>query len=219
MLVADTVIVSLPWPNITSVISMSSKVIPPGIVIRLEPSPRSLISTVRSLLLPSAPAFMPRPERLMASPSLTMSLRSSTADIQALSSETLASLKTLRRSTCLLSSVRMLSRFANVEPSVGSITAARIERSLPSAIPPSMISGPAMPETRWSPKVPVAAEPWLMIGLVRSPEMLNVSLPRPPMTVVTTLLLVPTTKKVSSPSRPSTSRASTKAVLTFKPAP
>ena len=138
---------------------MSSKVIPPGILIRPLPSCSSLMSTSSERDMPackpSAAAsaavkgLIPKPDKLIgltepsALPSLTTSLRSSTCVIQALSSWTLESLKTLRRSACLVSSVLIEMSFGGAVNSVGNITAGFNERSLPSATPPSIISGPA----------------------------------------------------------------------------
>src|SRR3989442_1430533 len=59
----------------------------------------------------------------------------------------------------------------------------------------------------------------LMMVWVTSPATLNVSLPRPPTIVVTNPCRVPWMKKSSSPSRPSTSTASTPVNRTLSPAP
>ena len=58
--------VSLPWPSSSSVISMSSKVMPPGNCTTLEPSLSSLMSTSSTVLMPVAGSGrIPRPLRLM----------------------------------------------------------------------------------------------------------------------------------------------------------
>ena len=79
-----------------------------------------------------------------------MSLRSSTPVIQPLSSDRLESLNTVRRSACLVSSIWFAMAIGTAVTSVGNTTAARNDRSLPSATPPSMISGPAIADTTWS---------------------------------------------------------------------
>ena len=118
-----------------SVISMSSKVMPPSKVTCSEPSCASLISSV------SVPP-MPRPNRFIGSSSVITAFSSVVGDNKPVSSDMLESLYTLSVSAIAVSSISSSSGIAPVTSSVGRATGGLIDRSLPSATPPSMISEP-----------------------------------------------------------------------------
>ena len=123
VLVASMTSRSLPWPSRISVISMSSKVMPPWKLVMPLPSWASLMSTCSGRLLPSTPGRMPSPDKLIGSPSLTTSLRSDTAVSQPWSSAVLESLKTFSLSACTVSSVATSMLIGSAVRSVGSTVA------------------------------------------------------------------------------------------------